>query len=234
MTRIKKTALITGANRGIGLGMTEQLLEQGYHVIATCRHPQQAELLHSARMRSEALEIHPLDVNNDEQIDALVNVIGSRPIDRLILNAGVYGDSGDNENSISRDNLRRLFETNTIAPLKIASCLWPAVEKSEEKLIVGISSKMGSIADNKSGGAYAYRASKSALNSVMFSFAQDVKSYGVQVLIFHPGWVRTEMGGENALIDVNTSVNGLLSLMSDARVHGTGAFLAYDGTELDW
>lgn len=234
MVSVNKTILITGANRGIGLGFTEQLLEQGHHVIATCRHPEQAELLHSARMRSEKLEVIQLEVNDDDQIDQLVEVVGDRAIDRLILNAGVYGEQGDNENCVMRDNLRRVIETNSISPLKLASQLWPAVQKSDEKLICAISSKMGSIADNHSGGAYAYRASKTALNALMFSFAQDIKDYGVQVLLFHPGWVKTDMGGEQALIDVQASVKGMLALMDDARAYHTGTFLEYDGVELDW
>lgn len=230
----KKTALVIGSNRGIGLGLTEQLLDQGYHVIATCRQPEQAELLHAARMRSNDLEIYQLDVTNDEQIDHLLDEIGERAIDRLILNAGIHDKRQDNESRVDRDNLHRLFETNSVSPLKLASKLWPAVQKSEEKLIVAMSSKMGSIADNRSGGSYAYRASKTALNAFMYSFALDIKSYGIHLLIFHPGWVKTDMGGPNALIDVDTSVSGMLAIMAEAKRYSTGSFLSYDGHEIDW
>jgi len=230
-----RKACVIGANRGIGFEFVVQLLNAGYEVMATCRKPEEAKSLQDLSVKESALDIYQLDVCSDEAIEALDKKIGVSPIDRLILNAGISGDRGVRYGGdIERSNLKRVFDVNTFSPLKVAEFLMSAVLLSDEKLIVGITSKMGSIADNHSGGSYAYRGSKAALNAMLYAFALDAKAYDVHLLLLHPGWVKTAMGGSNALIDVQTSVNHMMKIMAKARDYPTGKYLDYAGQAIDW
>ncbi|MEM9242868.1 MAG: SDR family oxidoreductase [Pseudomonadota bacterium] len=230
-----KTACVIGANRGIGLGFVEQLLEQGYQVIATCRHPAKAKALNKLMNKSVLLEIYPLEVTDDKALEAFAKQLDGRAIDRLIINAGTAGKIGVRHgNPIKRNNLQQVFNVNAISAIKIADRLIDLVSASNEKLLIAISSIMGSISDNTSGGSYAYRASKTALNAMIYSFALDVRGEGIHTLLFYPGWVKTDMGGPNALIDVATSVSGMLNMMENAREYATGSFLDYAGAKMDW
>jgi NAD(P)-dependent dehydrogenase (short-subunit alcohol dehydrogenase family) len=128
----------------------------------------------------------------------------------------------------------RAFEINTIAPLKMAEAFVEHVAKSRLKVIATLSSKMGSMSDNTSGGYYLYRSSKAAVNMVMTSLAQDIEPRGIKVALLHPGWVQTDMGGPNALITPKQSVAGMLKVMTQLGWQDSGRFLAYDGSEIGW
>ena len=144
------------------------------------------------------------------------------------------GRNGERFGSCSIDEWLKVFQTNTIAPLKIAEAFVENVAQSELKIIANVTSKMGSLADNTSGGAYMYRSSKAALNMVVKSMAQDLEPQGIKVALLHPGWVKTDMGGSNALITPQQSVAGMLKILLNLGWQDSGRFLAYDGKEIEW
>lgn len=231
----KKTVVITGANRGIGLEFVKQLSAQGMEVIATCRQPDDATELHALKKIYHHISILPLDVTSDDDIDALMRYIENKPIDWLINNAGISGETGVKVGHISRDNFMHVMNVNCLSVLKLSDALLPQIKQSVDKLIICISSRMGSIADNDSGARYAYRCSKAALNCAMRSFALDVKPFDVNVMLMHPGWVETDLGGENALITPEQSVSGMLEVIAN---HGheshAETLLRYDGDTIAW
>ncbi len=225
-----KTALITGANRGIGLEFAQQLKEQGYYILGACRHPENAPELCAL-----ADEVFQLDVTNDTDITALKQKLGNRPIDLLINNAGTSGEQGVTVGNVDRANFMNVLNVNCIGVVKLSDALLPNLEASEDKSILVISSHMGSISDNERGRSYAYRASKSALHCVMRSFAIDVEDKGIKVMLIHPGWVKTAMGGPDALVDVHTSVAGMLTQAEQHFSESHAEVLRrFDGDTIDW
>ena len=200
-----KNALITGANKGIGLEFVRQLKNKGYYIFGCCRNPSTANELHEL-----ADEIIQLDVTNDDDIASLKQTLNNRPIDLLVNNAGTSGAQGVTIGNVDRENFINVLNVNCISVVKLCDALLPNIESSNEKNILVISSRMGSISDNDSGRSYAYRASKAALNCAMRSFAIDVGPKEIHVMLIHPGWVKTDMGGVNALIDAQTSVAGMI------------------------
>ncbi len=229
------TVLITGANRGLGLGFCRQYAEAGWQVIACCRNPEAADPLAELKQQFNQLRIFPLDVSNFIEIDSLSAHLSDEKIDVLINNAGVYGDKkGCGFGNLDYQEWQRTLAINTMAPVKMAEAFFPQIKSSEKKLIVAISSLMGSIADNSSGGSLLYRSSKAALNAAMKTLAIDLLPEEVGVLIFHPGWVRTDMGGPNGLIDVDESVSGMIQLIKDFRLEISGDFVKYDGMPMPW
>lgn len=227
------TVLISGASRGIGLEFVKEYLQDGWHTIACCRKPDAAEELHDLKSKYKNLDIHALDVTNSDQINQLAKDLSNTPIDVLIHNAGIYGDHDVTFGHIGTDNLQRVFMTNAAAPLKISEALYNNVKNSTLKKIVYISSRIGSIADNTTGKAYAYRASKAAGNMLIKSMAIDVLNDGIHVLILHPGWVKTDMGGPNALITVTESVSGMRNVIDQENLP-SGSFFSYDGKAIPW
>ena len=225
-----KNALITGANKGLGLEFVRQLKDKGYYIFGCCRNPAKA-----SELSKLADEIIQLDVTNDHEIAALTQIINNRPIDLLINNAGTSGEQGVTIGNINRENFLHLFNVNCIGTLKLSEALLPNLKASMDKNILVISSRMGSISDNDTGRSYAYRASKAALNCVMKSFAIDVKSLGIHIMLIHPGWVKTDMGGVNGLIDVQTSVAGMLE-QADKQLSNSHADILhrFDGEVIAW
>ena len=223
------TAFITGANRGIGLEFVRQYAEDGWRVHAACRDPEAATELGSI---GGDVTVHAFDVADDGQIEALARKLKGEPIDLLINNAGVLDDDrfGDTDTA----TWLRAFRINSIAPLHLLERLAPNLERSTLKRAVTLTSRMGSIADNGSGGDYIYRSSKAALNAAMKSAAIDLRGRGIAVAVLHPGWVRTDMGGPQAAIDVRTSVSGLRATIDSLTLKETGRFFSYDGKELPW
>ncbi|PPD22098.1 MAG: short-chain dehydrogenase [Methylomonas sp.] len=229
------TLLITGANRGLGLEFCRQYAERGDTVIATCREPERADALQALAQKHTTLSIEKLDVADFAQIDQLAQRLAGRAIDVLLNNAGVYSDmSGGGLGRLNYGDWMRSLTINALAPVKMAEALLPQLQISQRKLIVSVSSLMGSIADNGSGGSLFYRTSKSALNSAMKTLAIDLQPQGIGVLILHPGWVRTDMGGENALIGVEESVSGMTQRIAGFDMTQTGRFVKYDGKALPW
>ena len=202
------TILITGANRGIGLKLSEQFAQDGWQVLACCRNPADARDLQDLSERGLAVEVHELDVTNYEQMANLAGQLGNRPIDILLSNAGIYGSKGTGFGEIDAAEWRQVLEVNTIAPLMLVQAFVKQVAASQQKLVAVISSKVGSIADNSSGGSYIYRSSKTAVNQVVKSLSIDLADRGISVISLHPGWVQTEMGGPNAEISTDQSVSG--------------------------
>ncbi|MGR5210093.1 SDR family oxidoreductase [Vibrio rotiferianus] len=229
---MSQTVFITGANRGIGLSLTELYLQQGAQVHATSRNLTESKELQELASSYATLTLHQLDVTNYQQVAELASKLPA--IDLLINNAGYYGPKGYGFGNTDIEEWRKVFEINTIAPLKLVETLYPLLLKSESKKIACISSKVGSMTENTSGGGYIYRSSKAALNSVVKSLSNDLTDEGFTVLALHPGWVRTAMGGPNALIDTQTSAAGLAKVIEQSTQENSGQFINYDGTQLPW
>lgn len=229
----RATLLITGANRGLGLEFVRQYVAADWNVIACCRWPDNATALRAlAEQAPEQVEIHRLDVADFAEIDALALILTGRPIDLLINCAGIYPESSFG--NIAYEAWAEAFHVNTMAPMKMVEAFVDHVAASTQKKIVTLTSKMGSLDDNTSGGSYIYRTSKAAANMVMKSLAVDLKPRGVASTILHPGWVRTDMGGPNGLIDVEESVRGMRRVIEALTLENSGRFVAYDGKIVPW
>lgn len=227
-------ALITGANRGIGLEHARQLLERTWTVTAAVRDPEGATELKALDPGDGRLKIAAYDASDLSAADALKRQV-TGPIDILFANAGVMGPKDQNDlRTAAGEGFVDTFRINTLAPLALAGAFADQVAASQMKVIALQSSRMGSISDNDSGGRYAYRASKAALNAVGKSLSVDLKDKGVTVLMLHPGWVRTDMGGPNGLITVTECVDGQLDLIARANPAMNGRFFHSNGQDLPW
>ncbi len=229
------TVLITGCNRGLGLEFAYQYARDGWRVHACARDLVRAEDLLALEARfPEQVQLHTLDVNKDGQIKALDRVLGDETIDLLINNAGYYGPKGVCFGKVERELWRQVLETNTLSPLMLTQALYPRIATSKLKTVAFLSSKVGSISDNQSGGGYYYRSSKTALNQVVKSLSIDLEGAGIKVVALHPGWVQTDMGGEKALLTPEESVTALRKLLQQLEIGRSGEFLNYDGAVIDW
>jgi len=225
------TVLITGANRGIGLEFARQYAADGWHVIAACRDPAEAEDL---ELVNGDVVKQPLDVTSAESVANLAEAVGGEPVDVLINNAGVYLDRGIAFGEFDYERWRESFEVNVLGPMRLAEGLVAAIGASKRRTMTFITSQMGSIAENTSGGAYAYRSSKAALNAAVRSLAIDLRPRGIACLLLHPGWVRTDMGGKNATLDVRDSVHGMRRVIEKFELERSGSFLRYNGEAIPW
>lgn len=229
------TVLITGASRGIGLELVYQYARDGAQVHACARDLGHAEdLLALAAKFPEQVELHCLDVTSDSQIKALDRALGDASIDVLIHNAGCYGPRRIKFGEIDRQIWRQVLEVNTLSPLMLTQALYARVAASQQKTLVMISSKVGSIEDNHSGGGYYYRSSKTALNQVVKSLCIDLAGFGVRVIALHPGWVQTAMGGPDALITTEESAKGMIKVIEKSDSYVSGGFYTYNGEALPW
>lgn len=225
------TAFITGASRGIGLEFARQYLADGWRVIGTCRDPSNAKELSGL---DGDVDVHALDVTDHAQVQALAKSLKREAIDVLLNNAGIYGPKPSPFGGVDYDAWKQVLEVNTMAPLKVCECFVDHVVAGDLKIMASVTSKMGSIADNTSGGSYIYRSSKAALNAVMKSLAADLTSREVTVIVLHPGWVKTDLGGPSALISVDESVSGMRRVIDGLRPEDTGQFFNYDGSRVPW
>lgn len=231
---MKNNLLITGANRGIGLALTKAFLAAGWQVYATCRDIKNAKALKQLQSATGNLTLLELDVTDHQAITALSQDLADVSLDLLINNAGYYGPKGYGFGNTDVDEWRKVFEINTIAPLKIAEAFYPQLKANQPGIIACLSSKVGSMAENTSGGGYIYRSSKAALNSVVKSLSNDLLPEGIIAVALHPGWVQTEMGGPNALIDTETSATGLKTVIDNLTEAQSGGFYNYDGSVIPW
>lgn len=224
MTQI---AVVTGTNRGIGLEFCRQLKARGFEVIACCREA-------SSDLQALDIElVEGIDVADPTSLTALTAKLGSRKVDWLINNAGVAAGLGLNDlNAESLPTFKRMFEVNSLGPLLVTHALLGNLQKGSKVGLV--TSRMGSIADNDSGGSYGYRMSKSALNAAGKSLAIDLQGQGIAVGILHPGYVRTDMTSHNGLIDTDESVTGLLQRMDELDLNNSGTFWHTNGEVLPW
>ena len=231
-----KTTLITGANRGIGLEFSKQFAAAGWRVFACSRHPEKSDALKQlAAQYPELIKVQVRDVADPAQIERLAQVLIDEPIDLLINNAGIYPDSdAGGFGHTDYAEWMHAFQINTMAPLKMAEAFATQIARSQRKIIVTISSKMGSITDNTSGGNYRYRSSKTAVNMVVKSLALDLKPSGITAVAFNPGWVKTDMGGPNAMIPVVQSVSGMRQVIDSLTMADTGKFFDYNGQVIPW
>lgn len=230
------TVLVTGANRGLGLELVRQYAAAGWDVIACARAPQKAaELGRLAGGSQGRIEIQALDVTDFGAIGALASKLDERAIDVLINNAGAMGTRGNGFGSSDFTAWDHLFHVNAFAPMKMAEAFAEHLARGTHKKLVSISTIMASMAKNQLGGFYAYRASKAALNAIMVSLALDLgRRHGLLAVALHPGWVRTDMGGSRADIDVATSVSGMRRVIASLDREHSGRFWSYDGSELPW
>jgi NAD(P)-dependent dehydrogenase (short-subunit alcohol dehydrogenase family) len=224
------TLLVTGANRGIGLGLVQAYAADGWTVHACCRSPDRARDLKGV---SGDVRIHRADVTDGLRIAGLARELADEPIDVLISNAGILGpESGFGESDF--DEWRAVLEVNTLAPLRLAERFVPHVEASALKRIVNISSSQASIARTHDDGYMAYRASKAALNMVTKAMAAALEGRGVAVIAMDPGWVQTAMGGPEAPLPVADSVAGMRQVIGHLSLADTGKFVRYDGAVVPW
>src|SRR5688572_5631625 len=201
------TWLVTGANRGIGLEMIRQLAARGDTAIATARRPDDAGAL-----RDLGVKVLPLDVADAASVRSMREQLGDTPIDVLVNNAGV-GGPGRVLADLDLEAVRRTIDVNTLGPMRVTQALLPNLRAGQGKRIAHVTSLMGSIADNGSGGAYGYRASKAALNMFNKNLSLELGPAGFVCVVLNPGWVQTDMGGQHAPTPVADSVRGLLRVI---------------------
>ena len=223
--------LITGANRGIGLGLAKLYAQDGWTVFAGARDPANAQDLMEV---DGDIIILPLDVADPAAVAILSERLRGIEIDVLIANAGIYGPRGMKIGELDFAAWAEVLAVNTIGAMRVIEAFLDHLREGADKKIVAISSNMGSMTNNSSGGEYIYRSSKAALNAAMTSLAIDLQPEGFTVAMFHPGWVRTDMGGPSASISVDESVEGLFATINRLAQDDNGAFLNYDGDHLPW
>ena len=229
MSRDAQTLLITGANRGLGLGFVQQYLAAGWQVHAVARHADGA--LADLAKRNGALTLHALDVTDEPALAGLAAGLEDASLDLFINNAGVYGGEAQDYDTVDAATWQRTFAVNTVAPIRWAAALTPKVKPGGAMAF--LSSLMGSIAD-ASGGLYQYRTSKAALNMAASLLAADLAPLQIKVAILHPGWVKTDMGGDRAPLEVADSVAGMIKVLEGFQQSDSGSFRDYKGKNLPW
>ncbi|MCL1137275.1 SDR family oxidoreductase [Shewanella pneumatophori] len=231
---MRKHLLITGANRGIGLTFVKAYLSAGWQVTACCRSPNDADKLLSLKSVYQKLTIVKLDLDELDNISLDSLNLPEESFDLVIHNAGYYGPKGVSFGQVNLGEWRKVLEINTLGPLFITNLLYPKLNLTQGCTLAFISSKVGSMADNGSGGGYYYRSSKAALNAVVKSLSIDLATDGVKSVALHPGWVLTDMGGPNALIDTETSVQGMMQVIDKLSFEQSGSFIDYQGKTIPW
>ena len=222
-----KSVVVTGANRGIGLELVKQLLNSGYRVYATHR----SEMGGLAGLSNQNLSIHQMDVRDKKAIQVLVDSIEGE-IDLLINNAGVADGRWQSISEIDMEHALEVLNINAVAPVLVTQKFQNKMKNGST--IVMISSLMGSISDCMSGRSYAYRASKSALNMFSIAMKNELKNQGISILILHPGWVATDMGGPNATVSPEESVRGMIQRIDEHNLDLSGRYVQFDGTPIEW
>lgn len=225
------TCLVTGASRGIGLEFAKQYAADGWAVVATCRRPDQAPAL--AQLQGD-VRIECLDVSDFARIEALGRKLVGLPIDLVLNNAAIYGPRISPYDSVDYAAWAEVMRVNVMAPLKITAVFGANLARSKLRTAIAITSLMGSVGDNTSGGSYVYRSSKAALHAVMRSLAIDLRSKQIIVCVLNPGWVSTDMGGSAAPLEPFESVAGMRDVIARLTPRDSGRFYNYDGDELPW
>lgn len=218
-----------GASRGLGFETARQYLADGWRVLGSHRSEEDR-----VKLREAGVETYRIDVLDDKDLAAFAWQIDDEPVDVVVLNAGVYGprDSSLN-NAPSRSDFDEVMQTNVLAPLKLLPILSPLVLKSRGTLAL-LSSRMGSIGSVAGNYGLLYRASKAAVNLVGRLAHTELSPRGARVLLLHPGWVRTDMGGPNADVEVTDSVGGLRRVIADRAQYPSGGFYDYRGQSIAW
>jgi NAD(P)-dependent dehydrogenase (short-subunit alcohol dehydrogenase family) len=229
------SVLITSANRGLGLEFAAQYLAADWRVYAACRHPQSAEQLRQlSEQKTDRISIVAMDVSSAPSVARAAASLGGAAIDVLINSAGIIGAPGQRTGNVDYESWAKVLDVNTMGPLRVTEAFVDHVARSERKLVLTITSGMGSIADNTSGGSIAYRSSKAAVNMVMRSAAIDLAARGISCVLVNPGWVKTDMGGPNATLSATASVTAMRRLIETLAPAQSGKFFNYDGNEYPW
>lgn len=224
------TWVITGANRGLGLEFARQLLADGHTIIAGVRYPEQMDFHH------ERMIVYQLDVASTESVATFAKNVQSSAasIDVLVNNAGRMDGRWQSLEEVDPELSLEVLNVNTIGPLRVSQALWPLLQGEKQTKVANISSLMGSIDDCMSGRSYAYRTSKTGLNMITKILAVEGQPDNITVTSYHPGWAKTDMGGERAPVPVSVSVQGLIELINQQTIERSGRFFEYTGEELPW
>ena len=227
-----RTAFITGATAGFGRAAAQRFIDAGWQVIATGRRADRLDALKAEL--GDGVHTACFDIRDEAAMRAALDALLERfrGIDLLINNAGIYPNAAFG--SLDYDAWHKAFLINTMAPAKTLECFVEHLAASRLRKVATLSSKMGSIADNGSGGSPLYRSSKAALNMVMKNLAIELRHLGIATCTLHPGWVKTDMGGANALITAEQSVAGMRQVIDRLTAQNSGRFTGYDGQEIPW
>ena len=234
------TVLVTGANRGLGLEFERQYTSDGWEVIATARQLEKSEELRRLKVSHANISVHGLDITSDESVQDLADALNGKPIDVLILNSGVYPREGQNIGQIDYEGWREAFETNVLGAMRVTEALLENVVASNRKQIAAISTSMASLravqggSVSQAGTSYQYRSTKTALNMAMSILAKELAPRGVSVVMFDPGWVKTDMGGPHAQLTPEESIGGMRKVLAGDAMGLSGKFLGHDGSVRPW
>jgi len=228
--------MITGASRGIGLEWARQCAERGWRVYATCRDPFEAGELRRLDEQLNHISMHRLDVTDPAQIATLARGLPTAKIDVLLHNAGVWHDwdATLRIGKLNFDDWEATWQVNVLGAARVTDALVEQVARSDLRLVVGISSDMGCISNITSPGSYAYRATKAGFNAMLHGMSHELRRRQIGVLLLHPGWVKTAMGGESAALSSAESVTGMLERVEAFTMEQTGKLYSYNGRELKW
>ena len=224
------TWVITGGNRGIGLELVESLLSKGNKVIAGMRNPEDFTLEH-ANLTTLYLDVK--DTNSANEFGAKIASI-TDTVDVLVNNAGMMDGRWQSFEDVDMEQSLEVLNVNTIGPMRVTQSLWPIMKSTPNSKVAMITSLMGSIDDCMSGRSYAYRTSKTGLNMITKVLSIEGRDHDITVTCYHPGWVKTDMGGEMAPVTKAESVEGLMSLINNQTMEKSGRFFEYTGVEFPW
>ena len=222
------TIMITGASRGLGLEFARQFYNEGCRVIATCRNPKDANALNAIG----DIDVHALDITDDKNVATLADNLRGENIDILINNAGVIGQR-DGFGKLDYDIWAETMDTNVFGPMRVAEAFRDNVMNSEKKQMIFITSRMGSITEAVPN-AYVYRSSKAALNMAVKCLSGELAEQGLIAVLFHPGHVQTDMGGQAAPVTPQKSIEGMKNQIVGLTRDDNGRFLSYDGHQIPW
>jgi NAD(P)-dependent dehydrogenase (short-subunit alcohol dehydrogenase family) len=222
------TSLVTGANRGLGLEFLKQLQVKEYKVIGTARKPERA-----TELKATGARVEQLDVASPSSVQALAEALKGVPIDVLINNAGMAIREDSSLETLDFDAMESTLQVNSLGPLRVTQALLPNLKAGEEKTIINITSRLGSI-ELSTGGLYSYRTSKTALNQINKIISVELAAQGFTSIVMHPGWVKTDMGGAGATLAIPESIAGMLAVIESLSVDQTGKFYSFNGEELPW
>jgi NAD(P)-dependent dehydrogenase (short-subunit alcohol dehydrogenase family) len=226
--------VVTGANRGIGLELVRQIVSRGDEVDAAAREPERADALRAlAERHPDRIRLYALDVTSDASARALARELAPGPVDIVINNAAIKGQ-WQSLQELDFEDVWRTLNVNALGAIRVSRALLERMRASGVKKLIAISSDLGSIGDNRNGGAWGYRLSKAALNMAMKNFAVELRPEGFACAVIHPGWVQTDMGGPGAPTPVAESVAGVLRAIDALTVAHTGSYVDWQGGRLPW
>ena len=224
--------LVSGAGRGLGHALAASYAAAGWEVIATARDPSAARPL--AAEAADRITFLPLDVTDPDSIARLATALAGRPLDLLVNNAGIYGPRAAPMGDLDYHAWAEVLETNLFGPMRLTEALLPNLRAGRRRQVATLSSRLASLALNTTGGSYAYRSSKAAVNAAMLSLARDLAGEGFTVVLLSPGWVRTDMGGSGADLAPEESVAGLRRVLDGLTTADNGRFMGHDGSPIPW